>query len=100
MKQTVLSCMPADDAIVKVYIMPSALDQRRLSTGAQAPTSLSDDPDELASQIEQLGDSLRALQSLDSLGSVEANNIAISNADAVLAQLKKAESKLAELTKS
>ena len=71
--------------------MISKLDLQRLSVGSKAPKELSDDPHVLKNQIDQLSASLRALQSLDDLGSPEANNQAMANADAVLTRLVRAE---------
>ena len=61
----------------KGVMMPSKIDQRRLNDGAIA-SSLSEPTtiQEIEEQIETISDGIRALQSLDDLGSAEANKAA------------------------
>ena len=69
--------------------MPTKLDMRRLNDGAKASRLLAQDPktiDECRSQIEELSDAIAAMQSLDDLGSAEANQRAMDDMDALLAR--------------
>ena len=73
--------------------MPTKLDLRRLKTANAAPLELSNDLGILKAQIERLGDALAAMQSLDDLGSPEANQAAMEQHDDILRRLLKAEEK-------
>lgn len=65
--------------------MVSRIDQRRLNDGASAgalsePQTLA----EAKAKLERLGDAVAAMQSLDDLGSPEANKAAMADADALM----------------
>jgi len=77
------------------------VDQRRLNDGAAAMAlGKANTEAEIKSQIEQLHDAIAAMQSLDDLGSPEANDAAMKDHDALLNKLESLERKLKKVQKS
>ena len=78
--------------------MTTAIDRRRLNDGDEAMgLSQPETVEELEAYISQLGDGIAALQSLDDLGSEEANNRAWEDARELCRRHTEAKKKLAEL---
>lgn len=77
---------------------PTRLDRRRLDDGARGlMLPMPEDPAGLTAYLREMRDSLTAMQSLDDLGSVEANEAASRDHDELLARYLAAERRLAEL---
>lgn len=78
--------------------MTNPIDQRRLRDGAAAEAIGEPDTIEtLEKAIEQAWDGVAAMQSLDDLGSPEANNEAMAQGDRLIQQARRYEARLAAL---
>ena len=79
--------------------MPTLIDKRRLSEGKEANIlELADTPQELRKQIRNLGEAILAMQSLDDLGSIEANDSAWDMMIGLQNKRNRAKEKLRNLT--
>jgi len=79
--------------------MPTLIDKRRLSEGNEANIlELADTPQELGKQIRNLGEAILAMQSLDDLASIEANDSAWDMMIGLQNKRNRAKEKLRNLT--